>query len=129
MTKLQKETIKNWLKSAEYDRQTACDLFKLKRYAWSLFMYHLAIEKILKACLTKQKIDFPYTHNLLRLIDLTKIKYDSAQEKHLSEIMIFNIQARYDIEKMNFYQKANKAYTKKWLTICEQIFDWLRRQV
>lgn len=126
MTKLQKDTISNWVKSAEFDRDTVFDLFKLKHYGWSLFIFHLAIEKLLKAHLVKREIVIPYTHNLLRLADLTKIKYTATQEKYFSEIMTFNIQARYDIEKMDFYKKADKKYTEKWIKICNNIFEWLR---
>ncbi|MDO8609045.1 MAG: HEPN domain-containing protein [bacterium] len=31
------EIIKNWLEKAEKDVETANDLFKLKRFDWSLF--------------------------------------------------------------------------------------------
>lgn len=127
MTKLQRDFIKNWLASAEEDRKTALDLFKLKRYAWSLFIFHLAIEKLFKAHLVKNDQSIPYTHKLVKLAKLAKLEFSFLQEKQLVEISDYNLKARYDIEKMEFYKKSDKIYTKKWLTICGQVFDWLKK--
>ena len=38
-----------WQAAARRDRETAQSLLELKRYDWSLFIYHLALEKLLKA--------------------------------------------------------------------------------
>ena len=118
--------IKNWLLSAEENRQTAFDMYKLKHYGWSLFIFHLSIEKLLKAHLVKNDQEVIFTHKLVKLTKLAKIKYTKEQEKQLIEISEFNIEARYDIDKMKFYQKADKIYTTKWIKICENIFNWLR---
>lgn len=39
----------------------------------------------------------------------------------LTEISAFNIQARYDDYKLNFYKKANKRFTLKYITITKEI--------
>lgn len=129
MTKLQKDTINSWIKSAEFDRATALDLFKLKRYGWSLFIFHLAIEKLLKSHLVKNDQEVIFTHKLVRLAKLAKIDCTKEQEVRLIEISEYNIEARYDIEKMKFNQKADNTYTTKWIKICENIFDWLRSRL
>lgn len=54
---MRKDT-KNFLKSAEYDLNTAEFMLKSGRYIYVIFMCHLSIEKILKAIVTEitQKI-------------------------------------------------------------------------
>lgn len=126
MTKNQKTIINNWLVSAKEDRQTALILFKHGRYGWSLFIFHLAIEKLLKAQLVKVDHEVIYTHDLEKLAALAKLNYTFKQKDELKEISTFNLKARYDMEKLKFYQKADKTYTKKWMAICQQMYDWLK---
>ena len=45
-----KEHIEYWLKSAGHDLESAETLFEQKRYDWCLFLGHLVIENMLKAC-------------------------------------------------------------------------------
>lgn len=126
MTKLQKETIKDWLSSAKDDRATAYDMFKLRRYGWSLFIFNLAIEKLLKSQLVKQNKAVIFTHDLEKLAKLAEIILSAKQRGELKEISTYNIKARYDIEKMKFYKKANLEYTKHWIKICEEMYNWLK---
>lgn len=98
--------LKVWLEGAENARQTAKDMLKLKHYDWSLFFWHLAIEKILKARLFKHNIDVPITHDLVRLVKANKFKIDDGLNKKLNEITTYNVSARYEDEKRSFYKKA-----------------------
>ena len=41
--------VKEWLCQAEYDLETAKSLYRSRRYIYTVFMCHLAIEKALKA--------------------------------------------------------------------------------
>ena len=52
----QDQRVGYWLESVKRNREVAKDNFKLKHYDWALFLWHLAIEKTLKAvlCQTKQ---------------------------------------------------------------------------
>ena len=43
-----RKTIEYWTRSAEYDLEVADSLFENKKYHYTLFFGHLAIEKILK---------------------------------------------------------------------------------
>lgn len=124
------EIIKYWVKSAEEDFKTAQSLFKTKRYHHCLFFCHLFIEKILKALVSK-KINkpAPYGHNLLRFAELTGLKFSKPQLDLLDEISPFNIEARYNDYKFQFYKKATKEYTKKYLEKAEEIYLWLKEQL
>ncbi|KKQ25975.1 MAG: hypothetical protein US40_C0004G0010 [Candidatus Roizmanbacteria bacterium GW2011_GWC2_37_13] len=114
--------VKNWLFNANKDAKTAKDLFKSKHYDWCLFVWHLAIEKALKAKILSLNKPIIYVHDLKRLTKETDIIFDQEQTASLNEITSFNIEARYDDYKLNFYKKANKDYAKKWVTICESIY-------
>ncbi|MEK7274837.1 MAG: HEPN domain-containing protein, partial [Candidatus Desantisbacteria bacterium] len=58
-----------WLRQAEYDIQTAEAMLQTKRYIYTVFMCHLAIEKTFKARYTKRlnKIP-PKTHEFIYFV-------------------------------------------------------------
>jgi len=124
-----KQIIRNWLLKAEKDVETARDLSRLKHYDWSLFIWHLALEKILKAKLIAQDIEIIYTHNLARLARKTKIVLSPLQFKQLNEITTFNIEARYDDYKLSFYYKATEEYAQKWSKICEVLYIFFKKDL
>lgn len=129
MTADQKRAISFWRESAESDIATARDLVKLKRYHWALFLYHLAIEKLLKALVINAGITPPYTHDLKRLVTISKIKTDNDFNAWLKEISTYNLEARYPAEKLTLYKKASLVYTKLWSKRCEEIYQWLQKQI
>jgi HEPN domain-containing protein len=60
------EQINYWVTSSEEDWMVAEDLLRLRRYLHTLFLFHLVIEKLLKANWVKDNFGDtpPYTHNL-----------------------------------------------------------------
>ncbi len=120
------KTLKIWLDGAENAYVTAGDMLRLKHYDWSLFFCHLALEKILKVALFKKGLEIPITHDLERLYKANKLAYDDALRAKLVEITKFNVSARYDDEKLQFYKKATEMYAKKWFKICEDLYLWIK---
>lgn len=125
MTK--KQIINNWIFKAEKDIETAKDLFKSKHYDWSLFIWHLVIEKILKAKITSLGKTVIYTHDLTRLAKKAEISLDKELISQLNEITTFNIEARYDDYKLSFYKKTTKEYANKWLAICQKVYSSIKK--
>jgi HEPN domain-containing protein len=125
MTK--KHIIKNWVLKSQKDTQTAKDLFRLKHYDWSLFIWHLAVEKVLKAKIVSLGKPVIYTHDLARLAKEAEISLNKKLVSQLNEITTFNIEARYDDYKLSFYKKATEQYAKNWAKICENIFNFVKR--
>lgn len=124
------ELINYWLKSAEEDLKTAKSLFNSKRYHHSLFFCHLFIEKVLKVAVVKNTKDpAPYKHNLVRLTELSGIKFSKEQLDLLDEINSFNIEARYNDYKFQFKKKATKDYTQKYFKESYKIYLWLKKQI
>lgn len=118
------------MKSAEEDTKVAESLFRSRYYNHCLFFCHLFVEKILKAYFTREKDDTPPpTHDLLRLAKRTSLEADESLEKDLEEITTFNIRARYNNIKREFYKKATKDYTSKWFKRSEEIYQWIKKQI
>lgn len=60
------QKIQLWIKSSDKDFRVMNSLFKIKHYSWALFIGHLVIEKLLKACYVKNiEREAPFIHNLL----------------------------------------------------------------
>ena len=124
------DMIKYWLESAKRDKQTAKILFESKRYHHCLFFCHLLLEKTLKALVVKTADQAPpWTHDLLKLAQVAQIPLSRSLKRDLKEINSFNIQARYNDIKFQFYQKATKKYTEKYFKGCLKIYQWLKKQV
>ncbi len=123
------EIVKFWRDRAEDDRITAKTLLEAKRYSAALFFVHLSIEKILKALIIERTDKAaPFIHDLLSLANVIKIELSSEQEKLLREINTFNIAARYDDYKMEFYKKADKNYTEKYFNSVDKLYLWLEKK-
>jgi len=114
---------------AESDAQTARELFITKHYDWALFIWHLAIEKVIKAILLQERKEIEYTHKLLALAGKTSVEISKLQEDHLREITTYNIEARYDDYKLSFYHKADEKYTNSWNATCEEIYHFFKNKL
>ncbi len=123
------QMIKNWLLKAEKDVETAEDLYKSKHYDWCLFIWHLAIEKVLKAKIMSLEKEYLFTHKLINLAKLAEYPIDKKTLEQLREITSFNIEARYDDYKLSFYKKATKEYASKWIIICNNFYKLIIKSI
>ena len=121
--------IKNWLLKAKKDVETAEDLYKSRHYDWCLFIWHLAIEKVLKAKIMVLKKEYLFTHKLINLAKLAEYPLDKKTLEQLREITSYNIEARYDDYKFNFYKKATREYTSKWTKICNNFYKLIIKSI
>ena len=125
----QKEIIQYWLNYASEDQEAAIGNFKLGHYDWCLFMWHLVIEKTFKAVIVNSGQTPLYTHNLLKLFEQSGLDIADEYLTFLKEIGTFNLEARYDDYKRSFKKKATKQYTQKWINNCEEVYQWLLKQI
>lgn len=116
-----------WRQSALRDQETAKQMHRHKHFDWSLFIYHLAIEKLLKALIISQAQTPLYSHDLVRLAHQAKLEINDDKHGMLAEISKFNIEARYAEEKLALYDKATPDFTAIWHVNCEQIFLWVQK--
>lgn len=108
-----KQIVDHWLKSSKKDWQFSQELFQTKKFDYSLFFAHLALEKLLKGIyIKKYNRAHPITHNLSKLAKTIEVDLSLTEIKQLDEISRYNIAARYDNIKLQFYKQATPSYTK-----------------
>lgn len=125
-----KKIIDHWKDSSQKDYQTMRNLFKSSDYNWALFLGHLVIEKLLKALYVKhKKIHATPGHDLLRLASVIGMKLTNEQEDWFDKLTTFNINARYDNYKQEFYKLCTKEFAEDWKEKIEILREWLLKQL
>lgn len=122
--------INYWIESSEQDFKTMTDLFNTKNYHWSLFVGHLVIEKLLKAMFIHKTNQFPpMIHDLRRICEKAGILLNSEQVVVLDSISRFNLNARYDDYKQEFYKLCTAEFTMKWIEEIKIMRTWIKKQL
>lgn len=122
------DIVEYWINASDRDFELSRSLFDAKRFSYCLFFVHLSIEKLLKGLIVRNTSNpAPYEHNLVRLAETTNIKYSEEHLDLLADITTFNIKARYDDYKNQFYKIATEQYTKKYLLEAEQFILWSKK--
>jgi len=119
----QQEVVSFWKETSDKDWEFSREIYVGgKRYDYALFFVHLSLEKLLKALHYYRKDSHPLAiHDLVELAKRAEIKMPESQLADLNEISSFNISARYDDYKKNFYKKANKEYADVWFQKATEI--------
>ena len=115
--------------SSDDDYETMLYMKAGKKNKWCLFMGQLVIEKLLKALYAKKNKSAPHapkSHDLLYLANKIGLETTENQKILLDKISDFNINARYDVYKKEFYAKCTDDYTEKELENIEEVRKWLR---
>ena len=122
--------VRHWEETSDNDFNTMLILFRSKSYHWALFMGHIAIEKLLKAYFVKQTgTHAPLTHNLYRLAELGGLEISEEQAEWLFKITTFNINARYDDYKKEFYSICTIDFTKEWIEKIKILQKWIKQML
>lgn len=118
--------ILHWRESSDENYATMLNLIKTKEYAWSLFLGHLVIEKLLKALYVKKLQKHPiFSHDLLRLANKIEIELPNEYDEWLDEITTFNLNARYDNYKQSFNKLCTVEFSNEWIGKIETLRKWL----
>jgi HEPN domain-containing protein len=122
--------IDHWKDSSLQDYKTMLNLFNSGDYNWALFLGHLVIEKLLKALYVKQRRDHAiFSHDLLRLATDIGLELTEEQEDWFDRLTTFNINARYDNFKQEFYKLCTKDFAEEWKVKIEILREWLLKQL
>lgn len=122
--------VQHWIDASEKDFQTMQNLLRSGDYSWAMFLGHLVLEKLLKAHFVKnQKKHALFTHDLLRLATKAELIFNDEIEEWLDDISTFNINARYDNYKQDFYKLCTKDFAKLWSERIEIIRQWLIKEL
>ena len=122
------EKIRNyWIESSSDDFKTMNKLFKSESYNWALFVGHISVEKLLKALYVKlHGKHAPLIHNLYRLAELCDIELADEYPDWLDTITSFNINARYDDYRKEFYDLCTHEYTELWIGRIKELREWIK---
>lgn len=74
----------------------------------------------------KYKKHAPYIHNLYRLAELIDLEISEEYADWLDKITSFNLNARYDDYKKEFYSTCTKEYAEKWIENIIIIRSWIK---
>jgi len=122
--------VKHWIETSDDDYKTMLTLFHSKSYGWALFIGHISTEKLLKSLYVKKfKKHTPFTHNLYRLAELIGMDLPDDYSDMLDEITSFNLNARYDDYKKEFYSLCTKEYTRNWINNIKTIRKWIKEML
>lgn len=122
--------VKHWIDSSEEDFQTMLSLYDSKSYGWSMFLGHISVEKLLKAVyVSKFNKHAPFLHNLYRLAELSNLNMTEEQADWLDKVTSFNLNARYDDYKREFYSLCTPEFTKEWVDKIIILRLWIKQML
>ncbi|MBU0763384.1 MAG: HEPN domain-containing protein [Bacteroidetes bacterium] len=125
-----KKTVEHWLSRSDIDFETMLHLYNSKDYHWSLFIGHLVIERLLKAGVVKNSgTHAPFTHDLRRLARLSNIEFTEEYNRWFDILSTFNLNARYDDYKQDFYKKCSPKFTEEWIDNIKQLRQWIKKML
>ena len=126
------ELMNYWIESSNDDYNAMKNLYNSGDYSWCLFVGHLVIERLIKAIYAKNNPDSPhavFSHDLLLLANKSNLEINDDKEDKLDLITSFNINARYEDYKRDFYKKCTKEYTEEQMKNIEEMRTWLKEQL
>lgn len=121
-----------WIGLSDYDMDTADAMLKSRRYVYVVFMCHLSVEKMLKACMTElTDVEPPRIHILPRLAELADILKDMTTEQKvlLNKLTDEQIPTRYPSELMNLTKIYTLSFAKSILKDSKEMRVWLRQRL
>lgn len=119
-----------WVDSSDRDFRAMENLMKSGDYNWAMFLGHLVIEKLLKAIYVKVTGKHAvFGHDLLRLTSSLDLVIDPEKEDWLDKITTFNLNARYDNFRQDFYQLCTQEFALEWKSKIEELRQWLLNQL
>jgi len=122
--------VKHWIDTSDSDFEAMLTLFRSEIYHWALFMGHISIEKLLKAYYVKENQNHaPFTHNLYRLAELSNLEINEEYAEWLFKITTFNLNARYDDYKKEFYTICTADFTKEWIEKIKILQQWIKQKL
>jgi HEPN domain-containing protein len=121
------EHIRYWKNSAQEDLDAAASLLEKQHVRHSMFFAHLALEKVMKAHVTRRTQQVPpRIHNLIRLAQMAELTLDSKQMDFLREFGVYQVEGRYpDSQQI----AMDESLVKTELSKAREMVEWLLRQL
>ena len=116
-----------WRTSSDEDFAAAESLLEKGHLRHGLFFAHLAIEKMLKAHVTRQTKDIPpRIHNLIRLAEIAELELDTERVELLREFGAYQLEGRYpDSEQVS----VDPSFARDEISRTKEILVWLKKRL
>lgn len=122
--------VKNWLDTALYDLETAEQMYATGRYIYTVFLCHLALEKILKAKVQEATGMLPpKTHNLRYLLKLSGVEMPDDMFEFLSMLSDVSIPTGYPDDFAQLVQAYSGPVARKYADKTKEVFAWIRQSL
>ena len=86
-------------------------------------------ETIIRHYVKKNDKHAPFTHNLYRLAELSNLELNEEQMDSLYRITTFNLNARYDDYKKEFYLMCTQEFTEEWINKIKSLRQWIKKML
>jgi HEPN domain-containing protein len=128
-----KPQTKHWIDSADYDWRVAHHMLKSRSHIYVLFLCHLTIEKLLKACLvefTTCRIP-PKIHILPTLAERAGILHEIPEQFQplLVELTRLQEKTRYALEPNTPPSSYTRDHAIRYLKRTEALRKWLKQKL
>ena len=122
------QQINYWRQCSEEDLEAAEALLENHKYRHALFFAHLAVEKILKAHVTKITGDVaPRTHDVLRLADLAALALSESLRTFLARLQRYCLEGRYpDFQPTALSEEKTRNELYEARSICSWLVNLLK---
>ncbi|MBI2433380.1 MAG: HEPN domain-containing protein [Candidatus Hydrogenedentes bacterium] len=119
--------VQHWLGGVEKSWEDAELLLKGKRYDFGAYAAHLALEKILKAHVTRVTGDIPpRTHDLRYLAKLSEIPFSPEQDELFQRLNEYQLEGRYpEVDKPPLIGEV----VLRNIQSAREMFKWLKQQL
>lgn len=122
--------VQNWLDSARYDLETARDMFRSGRYIYTVFMCHLALEKVLKAKVEEiTGEEPPKTHDLEYLMKLAGLSPGEVMEDFILELSNLSVVTRYPRDFHRMLKDFSRDRVELTLSKATEAFQWIQKTI
>lgn len=125
-----KKEVQNWLDSARYDLKVAGHLFHAGSYIYTVFMCHLALEKVLKAKVEELTGEAPpKTHDLEYLMELTELSLDEDMGDLVSGLSNVSVVIRYPEDFQAILKDVSQEKAEFTLSKTIEVFQWIVKSI
>lgn len=123
--------IEYWKAEAEENWNFAQRLVVSKDWVYSLFYFHLTLEKLFKALWVKENIDNapPRSHDLQYLHNQTSLNLDAETYSYLAIVSSWNLESRYPDYKRMIYKRTDGPFTLNQLEKVKAIRECLLSRI
>ena len=125
-----RKEVQNWLDSARYDLETAGHLFRAGSYIYTVFMCHLALEKVLKAKVEEiTGEEPPKTHDLKYLVELAGLSLNEDMKDILLGLSNVSVVTRYPRDFHAMLKDFSQEKAEFILSKATEVFQWIERSI